>query len=438
MATTRLLKRKRVPILSNDSDQLYEDFVDIPVIAEMSFIGSGGQEFRYRFTNDSTTQLRTVRIKKVGAAQGEFGSATVSFDNFINAERIQTIAFSNPVEMITFMGKPVLYNQSWRTDKKFKNQDPAPKQPDGSDDPRHLQVHYVRYYKNNDLDSQIWVDVEIIDKLELIATNAQAYIYKIKHPTADEYAEMASDDRFGQPAPSDHDPYQPIIGFCDPSLDLLDIEIGEDGTPLPVRLDPFQNIVNLHREISTGIVEQIFVFRRYGESCVASNLGVLGHSGGGDWYPVSHEQWIEWSSHGLTSPQDFEGTGQAGSSIFRMETIATRDKLSDLIAACVTLSEQLDQNPGASDGLGGRNPWWSWLVYSGQPSLSCDAGLINPMPVEQPNAANASHMIEDSNHPGNLIPHWIYLGAKGYAQDDDLAAGEDGVPPGYPPFIPPT
>lgn len=246
----RTYKRKRVPILSGNNDYDASAYVDIPVVFEIDLIGTNAQVFRYRFHNDSTTQLRTVRVQKVGNASGSFGDATVTTDSYVNAERILTLAFSNSVEQITFMGKPVLYNQAWRTDKKLKNFDPAPKQPDGSDDPRHLQVHYVRYYKNNDIDEAYWIDVELIDKMEILATQAQEYTYKLRWPTAEEYAEMGGDD-FGEVVDDEDDPYEPIIGFC-PTEDengnpiaLLGVEFGENGKPVDVRLDPFQNICNV-------------------------------------------------------------------------------------------------------------------------------------------------------------------------------------------------
>jgi hypothetical protein len=246
----RLYKRKRVPILNSSGDYDGTSYVDIPVIAEMNIVGSGGQEFHYRFYNDSTTQLRTVNVKKVGSATGSFGNANVSLAKYVNAERILTMAFSNPVELSTFMGKPMLGNYAWRTDKKFKNLDPAPKQPDGSDDPRHKQVHYVRYYKNNNLNSEIWIDVELIDEIDLLATNAQEYGFKLKNPTNDDYAAMGGAG-FGIQRTDDNDPYQPYVGYCDPSLELLDVEYGDDDKPVPARLDPFQNIVNVFGESLT-------------------------------------------------------------------------------------------------------------------------------------------------------------------------------------------
>jgi hypothetical protein len=230
------MKRKRVPILSGDGEFDPNNYVDIPVIAEIDIIGSRGQEFRYRFHNDSATKLRTVIVKKVGNATGEFDSnVAISLDYYVNAERIQTMAFSNSVQMFDEKMNDATFNQAWRTDKKFKNQDPAPKQPDGSDDPHHLKVHYVRYYKKNDLNQSFWMDVELIDMMELKGTNAQEFTFKLRHPTPDDYAAMAQDAgiqdaaKFGQPVEKDtDDPYQPILGFCDETLELLDVEFSED------------------------------------------------------------------------------------------------------------------------------------------------------------------------------------------------------------------
>ena len=231
----RLMKRKRVFILSGDGEFAESDYVDIPVIAEISLLGTRGQEFRYRFHNAFGAEGRIVRIKKVGSATGSFGSATVSLDQYVNAERVRTVPFPNAIET----------TQAWRMDKKLQNLDPAPAQPDGSNDPAHLKVHYVRFYQNNDIDGNFWVDTEMIDRMSLLSLNGQEYWYKIRHPTPEEYAEMAGDDSFGQVVDDEDDPYTPIIGWCDPTFSLLGAEFDDDGNIRPTRTDPLQNICNI-------------------------------------------------------------------------------------------------------------------------------------------------------------------------------------------------
>jgi len=232
----RILKRKRVPILSGDDEFDEDNYVDIPVIFEIDITGSLGQLFTYRFYNDSTTQLRTVRVKKVGNVTGDFDDPeNLDTDDsaYVNAERIQTMAFSSSLDV----------NQAWRTDKKLKNQDPAPKTQEGLDDPRHLRVHYVRYHKDNDPD-QSWIDVELIDEMSFLYSRGQEYGFKLRHPTADDYVAQGGED-FGITV-GDNDPYQPMLGWCDPTLDLLPVEFNQEtGKPVAVRLDPFQNIVNV-------------------------------------------------------------------------------------------------------------------------------------------------------------------------------------------------
>lgn len=232
----RTYKRKRVPILSGDNEYDPDSYVDVPVIVEMELTGSRGQEFRYRFRNDSGVQSRSVNVKKVGGVTGEFvANADVSLDLYVNAERIKTMAFHGNLDD----------GKAWQTNKKLKNLDPAPKQPDGSNEPRHLKVHYVRFYRDNDVDSTMWLDLEYMDQLDVLASLAQEWGFKFRHATAEQYADMGGDPKYGRTVDDDDDPYKPMVGFCRPSLELLPVELGEDGKPVPVRLDPLRNIVNV-------------------------------------------------------------------------------------------------------------------------------------------------------------------------------------------------
>lgn len=247
---SRVLKRKRIPILGGsltkqpgwldpgDEGRYNGKYIEIPVIFEMDLLGSRGQEFRYRFRNDAAAELRTFHLTKVGGARGEFDGdepVAVSLSKYVNAERPETIAFTGNLES----------GLAWRTDKRLRNLDPAPKQPDGSNDPRHARVHYVRFYRDNDPD-KTWIDVEAIDEIVFLGSRGQEYHYKLRWPTAAQYNE-AYGDPFGTIKDDDKDPYKPMIGYCNPSFSLLDVEFDPDDPdiPLPARTDAFQNIVNV-------------------------------------------------------------------------------------------------------------------------------------------------------------------------------------------------
>ena len=231
---SRDYRRKRVPILSGDGTET-GDYVDIPVIYEMTIKGSRGQDYRYRFQNSSVGKGRTVVVSKVGATTGSFEDESTVTDksSFVNAERTRTIPFTSALDEL----------QPWETDKKLKNLDPAPKQPDGSDDPRHKEVHYVRFYKNNDLTGSTWMTTEMIDQVTLKGSRGQDFGFKLKHPTAGEYADLGGDG-FGVVV-TDDDPYKPIVGWVDLSAPLLPVEYDDDGKPLATKTDPWQNIVNV-------------------------------------------------------------------------------------------------------------------------------------------------------------------------------------------------
>lgn len=111
----------------------------------------------------------------------------------------------------------------------FKNLDPPPVQPDGSNDPQHEKVHYVRYFPQNDQNSDSWIDVELIDKCKIIcaAEQYQEWMVYLKHAAA------------GDPIEDPEANYGPITaGFVDPSLPEI-----SQAPDTPWRFDPFQNII---------------------------------------------------------------------------------------------------------------------------------------------------------------------------------------------------
>lgn len=186
LAEYRVYKRKRI---RNPIDETM--YVDIPVIYEARFrsMTDQAQEF-YIYFDNSENSSRKVHAKRV----------TNNSDNeqYVDVERIDEWSIK------------IMQEQAQESTFVMKNNDPPPIQPDGSNNPSHEKTHVVRYYKDNNSGSEVWVDVELIDELKIncIQEQAQEYIWYIKHP---ELGDAISDSSV---------PYAVTTGYCDPSLEL--------------------------------------------------------------------------------------------------------------------------------------------------------------------------------------------------------------------------
>lgn len=231
----RVYKRKRIK-LDKEEDIAW---VDVPVIERMDFLGTNAQLFKWKIANaqDDSTQ-RIVEEHTVRAAYLDQGVLKYDDKRKIAVERILRMPFlGTNAQVFKF---------------KFYNLDPAPKTPDGMDDPHHEEKHYVRYFKENNSGSDYWVDVELIDRARVLGTNAQIYKFKISHPPKSAFNITDFDEH-------SIDPYSVMedkltLGFCDPQFERID----EDPPPDTAwRLDPWQNIVNIsrfkHRPIVVGL-----------------------------------------------------------------------------------------------------------------------------------------------------------------------------------------
>lgn len=203
--------------------------VDIPVIDStvLGCMAEQAQEYRWTIKNGFDNQARTVHTFRL--------TNFADFSQYVDVERIDNLR-----------GK-ITANQQQDYLWNFKNFDPPPQPPQLiGQDPAHLKVHYVRYYKDNDTNSHAWIDVELIDqiKIKCMAEQAQEYIFYMKHPPIGDQVPPVSGE-FEPP-----DPYQPTVAICDSSLPLL------DGNA-PWRFDPFQNPVNVNWQspTTTGPVE---------------------------------------------------------------------------------------------------------------------------------------------------------------------------------------
>ncbi len=363
---SRTTARKRITLGAS--------FVDVPVITKISFVDPNDryQETQYSIDNSSGA-ARRVHTDVIGTPS-------------LPVERIDRWSMLDPNDR---------GQETQITMDNVTGHDEVP--PHFS---AHIKTHVVRY-KNPD-DPNTWIESELIDSFAVLDPNdrGQESVFVLNNPET-------SDEAQADP----NDPNIADFGEIDP----------------PWRTDPFQNLIKVHSEGEP--IRQIFVFRRWGESCGGANSAVEQASGdeatGGDWYPVDEDWWISREQAGETNPAAFSPintTGNIGSSIDRMRSVATRTLLSDLITACISLSHQAYQLPSNQDGREGHNPWTEWLNFTGLGFLDC--ALLNGPTTGQPDAGNA--------------PGFIYTGVVGYASIDDIGTGSPTIPPGRPPWIPPT
>lgn len=188
LAEYRLYKRKRI---KNPADETM--FVDIPVLYEARFksMAQQAQEFFVYFDNSGNSS-RKVHTRRV-------------LNNLQPSQYVD-------VERIDEWNIKTMQEQAQEATFVLSNNDPPPTQPDGTNNPSHEQTHVVRFYKDNDPGSDIWVDVELIDclKIKCIQEMAQEYEWYTKHP------------ELGNAVENPGVIYAVTVGYCDPSLELVE------------------------------------------------------------------------------------------------------------------------------------------------------------------------------------------------------------------------
>ncbi len=400
----RLYKRKR---LYNPNDRT--QYIDIPVIYTATFktMAEQAQERAWYIKNGIDGGTREVRVQQVRNPH----DATMRID----VERIQS--------MITKTTTEQAQEHRWY----IKNTEPPPATaPDGEliDDPSHELKHFVRYIGKNaeQDDEEIWCDVELIDVLKIKCTTEQAQEYLL-------YAKWP--DPAQQDAVSDsEDPFQPLtIAICNPELELLvGQEVDSEGNVIdpPYRLDPFQNIVNIHWSTATSPPpEQLFFFRWFPSPSVVNGVG-------GDWYPMTPEMYDSLVHASLPEgyllnprPHIINLGTTAEVILSNSVSCGHRQKRSELINAALTLSDVYDP---AHPEIASGGFFQGWVnVQSG--------------PVHRPEP-HAYGSPPHFTHDGKGYQYIICGG--GYDEDDLDATGEEGAyidgvlgSTGAPPFTPP-
>lgn len=186
----RVYKRKRI---KNPNDET--QYFDVPVIYEMKFrVMQEQAQDRWLYLNNSTTSSRQVRVQRVHNVSSE--------NQYVDAERVVMFKIKDMVSQ----AQDIEYHLS--------NNDPPPIQPDGTNSPAHQQVHYVRYYKDNDTDSNSYGDMELIDEMIIRdgTSQAQEWHYFLRWP------------QLGTIINDPNVPYTVTLGYCDPSLPLASEE----------------------------------------------------------------------------------------------------------------------------------------------------------------------------------------------------------------------
>jgi hypothetical protein len=232
------LKRLIDPSDPNPSNPT--SYIDIPVIVSISFLDHNrAQGYKRTFNNSKDRNTREVHTKTVkNQSIGAGGKFSTDDSNSVDVERID---------------KLTVKNDDWRAVWGLVNQDPAPQvaPADPAFDPKihgHEKTHVVRYNKDNvnDPSATPWVDVELIDVLKLKGAKKQRGDHtQVRHYHLD-YNDPGADlndatDPFN-PTWSDIKYWENQLGAGPLPMIIMDT----NGNPDPVRLDPFQNIVNVN------------------------------------------------------------------------------------------------------------------------------------------------------------------------------------------------
>ncbi len=244
----RVIKLKRIVDPNDPNPDDPDSYVDVPCVTEISFTDGSGQVFVRKFDstqNNSGRMTHTHTVKN--QSQDSSKNITIDDQNKLDVERIDgaNIKYGDQIEII----KPL-------------SNDPPPLGP--TDDPSlgHLKSHVVRYNQDNTSDPGAipWIDVELIDMIKWkgyfkssVSTrnrvshsgNTVDAKQQVTHSlSGNQMGDTKDDSDTGMPLNDTSDPFNPTFVKIDTTLDMLPMDT--NGNPDPVRLDPFQNIVNVN------------------------------------------------------------------------------------------------------------------------------------------------------------------------------------------------
>jgi hypothetical protein len=231
----RIVKYKRIV---NPADS--SSYVDVPCITDIWFLSNDGQMYHRTFDSTANNTLRQTHISTVqNQTQDLSGNVTADGGNKIDVERIDQIQ---------------VQNSDWYEYLNLSNSDGNPSQV--------RKTHVLRYNQSNtnDANATPWVDIEVIDEFTIQGFLKQTHTFKLGETDASQINIYSLTNDPGSSLNNDDgsDPRNPPSNggangqqtalwgdntYWGDDLDWLPLDT--NGNPDPVRLDPFQNIVNV-------------------------------------------------------------------------------------------------------------------------------------------------------------------------------------------------
>jgi hypothetical protein len=218
----RVVQYKRIVDPSDSDPGNPTSYIDVPCITQIDFLSPEGQLYVRKFDSTAKNQLRkthTVTVKHTTKSGGEEDG------NQIDVERIDEIQ---------------IQNGDWYEYLRFSNNDDNPSQV--------RKTHVLRYNQanKNDKDEEPWVDVAVIDEFTIKGFLKQTHLFDLGSTDASQITVYKLNNDPGLPLGDDDDPKDPRWGNNEFYGVNGQLPLDTNGNPDPVRLDPFQNIVNIN------------------------------------------------------------------------------------------------------------------------------------------------------------------------------------------------
>lgn len=246
---SRTISFKRIVDPSDPDPSNPVSYCDVPCIVALRIVdGENPTQLIRTFDSGQTNMVRKTRVRTVKNATTPDGVAIVTDDtNKVDCERV---IYAKHVNSDLTEWKYLIDSDPAPL--------PAPIDPAYDKTQGHRKSHVVRYNQanKNDPNETPWIDVELADEVKIIGNHderdsdaAQVVFLTLSQDAGDKTFSDPTDPF--NPTWADRDYYQTqnwdLVGLEPPDGKGAELIMAMDtsGNPDPVRLDPFQNIVNV-------------------------------------------------------------------------------------------------------------------------------------------------------------------------------------------------